>query len=162
MPPWLLHLKSKIVERVVNAQIAIIELIIVIQALIVLGAEEANCKGPYLFIAPNVISSEDNEHTIEEDEGLITKEEREELPALQNEIDLSVEELLKHYAAEEVIKENRPENIVPRAIEVKEDNVDLPGANESRQENGDLPGATEAREDKDHSPGATESRDDNG
>ncbi|CAI9765682.1 unnamed protein product [Fraxinus pennsylvanica] len=107
--------------------------------------------------------SEDDEHTIEEDEALITKEEREEeLAALQNEIDLPLEELLKHYAAEEVIKENSPENIVPRAIEIKEDDVDLPGANEARQENSDLPGATEAIEDKDHSPGATEARDDNG
>ncbi|KAL2464783.1 Protein PHOTOPERIOD-INDEPENDENT EARLY FLOWERING 1 [Forsythia ovata] len=104
--------------------------------------------------------SEDDEHTIEEDEALITKEEREEeLAALQNEIDLPLEELLKSYAAEE---ENLPENIVPRAIEAKEDNVDLPGANEARQENGELPGATEAREDKDHSPGSTEARGDNG
>ncbi|KAJ8767933.1 hypothetical protein K2173_020873 [Erythroxylum novogranatense] len=47
--------------------------------------------------------SEDDEHTIEEDEALITEEERqEELAALQNEIDLPVEELLKRYSAKEV------------------------------------------------------------
>ncbi|KAF4402473.1 hypothetical protein G4B88_012258 [Cannabis sativa] len=46
--------------------------------------------------------SEDDEHTIEEDEALITKEERqEELAALQNEIDLPLEELLKRYAGKE-------------------------------------------------------------
>ncbi|XP_062112226.1 protein PHOTOPERIOD-INDEPENDENT EARLY FLOWERING 1 isoform X3 [Humulus lupulus] len=46
--------------------------------------------------------SEDDEQTIEEDEALITKEERqEELVALQNEIDLPLEELLKRYAGEE-------------------------------------------------------------
>ncbi|KAL2487029.1 Protein PHOTOPERIOD-INDEPENDENT EARLY FLOWERING 1, partial [Abeliophyllum distichum] len=80
---------------------------------------------------------EDNEHTIEEDEAVITKEERGgELAALQNEIDLPIDqELLKRYAADEVIKENFPENIVPQSIEAKEDNVDLPGANEARQEN---------------------------
>ncbi|CAA2954562.1 PHOTOPERIOD-INDEPENDENT EARLY FLOWERING 1 isoform X1 [Olea europaea subsp. europaea] len=103
--------------------------------------------------------SEDDEHTIEEDEALISKEEREEeLAALQTEIDLPLEELLKRYAAEEVIEESSPQYIVPRAIEVKEDNSDLPGSNEARQENGVLPEATEARE-VEHSPEATEARD---
>ncbi|XP_022718312.1 protein PHOTOPERIOD-INDEPENDENT EARLY FLOWERING 1 isoform X2 [Durio zibethinus] len=45
--------------------------------------------------------SEDDEQTIEEDEALITAEERqEELAALHSEIDLPLEELLKHYAVE--------------------------------------------------------------
>lgn len=44
---------------------------------------------------------EDNEQTIDEDEALITKEERqEELEALQNEVDLPLEELLKRYSGE--------------------------------------------------------------
>ncbi|RVW30772.1 Protein photoperiod-independent early flowering 1 [Vitis vinifera] len=46
---------------------------------------------------------EDDEHTIEEDEALITEEERqEELEALHNEIDLPLEELLKRYAMKKV------------------------------------------------------------
>ncbi|KAF2286310.1 hypothetical protein GH714_013743 [Hevea brasiliensis] len=45
--------------------------------------------------------SEDDEHTIEEDEALITAEERqEEWAALRNEIDIPIEELLKRYALE--------------------------------------------------------------
>lgn len=45
---------------------------------------------------------EDDEHTIEEDEALITEEEREEeLAALQGEMDLPIEELLKRYANNE-------------------------------------------------------------
>nr|XP_024935444.2 protein PHOTOPERIOD-INDEPENDENT EARLY FLOWERING 1 isoform X3 [Ziziphus jujuba var. spinosa] len=53
--------------------------------------------------------SEDDEHTIEEDEALITKEERqEELAALQNEIDLPLEELLKHYEREKDSMEDGP------------------------------------------------------
>ncbi|KAK9096057.1 hypothetical protein Sjap_021554 [Stephania japonica] len=43
-------------------------------------------------------NKEDDEHTMEEDDALITKEERlEELEALQNEMDLPLEELLKRY-----------------------------------------------------------------
>ncbi|KAL2924033.1 Protein PHOTOPERIOD-INDEPENDENT EARLY FLOWERING 1 [Bienertia sinuspersici] len=43
--------------------------------------------------------SEDDEQTIEDDEALITEEERqEELAALQNEVDLPLEELLKRYS----------------------------------------------------------------
>ncbi|KAJ9153312.1 hypothetical protein P3X46_026762 [Hevea brasiliensis] len=54
--------------------------------------------------------SEDDEHTIEEDEALITEEERqEELAALHNEVDIPVEELLKRYALERVSGENTPE-----------------------------------------------------
>lgn len=54
----------------------------------------------YIFVV--MLFQEDDEHTIEEDEALITKEERqEELAALHNEIDLPLEELLKRYAAEE-------------------------------------------------------------
>ncbi|XP_010242799.1 PREDICTED: protein PHOTOPERIOD-INDEPENDENT EARLY FLOWERING 1 isoform X2 [Nelumbo nucifera] len=52
--------------------------------------------------------SEDDEHTIEEDEALITEEERqEELKALQDEVDLPLEELLKRYAM--VSREGSPE-----------------------------------------------------
>lgn len=50
----------------------------------------------------SILLQEDDEHTIEEDEAVITKEEREEeLAALQNEMDLPLEELLKHYAVGE-------------------------------------------------------------
>lgn len=53
---------------------------------------------------------EDDEHTIEEDEAVITKEEREEeLAALQNEMDLPLEELLKHYAVGEASRDCSPE-----------------------------------------------------
>ncbi|XP_071911485.1 protein PHOTOPERIOD-INDEPENDENT EARLY FLOWERING 1-like isoform X3 [Coffea arabica] len=53
--------------------------------------------------------SEDDEHTIEQDEALITKEEREEeLAALQDEIDLPLEELLKRYE-ERVSRKASPE-----------------------------------------------------
>lgn len=46
--------------------------------------------------------SEDDEHSLEEDEALITKEEREEeLAALHCEIDLPREEILKRYATQE-------------------------------------------------------------
>ncbi|XP_022940291.1 protein PHOTOPERIOD-INDEPENDENT EARLY FLOWERING 1 [Cucurbita moschata] len=54
--------------------------------------------------------SEDNEQTIDEDEALITEEERqEELEALQNEVDLPLEELLKRYAREKDDLEVSPE-----------------------------------------------------
>ncbi|KAI3771692.1 hypothetical protein L6452_02859 [Arctium lappa] len=46
--------------------------------------------------------NEDDEHTIEEDEALITGDERrEELEALHNEVDLPLKELLRHYAVAE-------------------------------------------------------------
>ena len=45
---------------------------------------------------------EDDERTVDADEALITKEERdEELAALQSEVDLPLEEILKRYAAHE-------------------------------------------------------------
>lgn len=45
-----------------------------------------------------MLLQEDDEHTIEEDEALITKEERKaELEGLQDEMDLPLEELLKRY-----------------------------------------------------------------
>lgn len=45
---------------------------------------------------------EDDEHTLEEDEALITEDERrEELTALQNEMDLPLEELLRRYTVNE-------------------------------------------------------------
>ncbi|KAG8371865.1 hypothetical protein BUALT_Bualt12G0007400 [Buddleja alternifolia] len=70
--------------------------------------------------------SEDDEHTIEEDEALITKEEREEeLAALQNEIDLPLDEILKRYASQEVRRE--------KCLD-KDDNV--PGASKRGESNG--------------------------
>ncbi|GFQ05438.1 protein photoperiod-independent early flowering 1 [Phtheirospermum japonicum] len=74
----------------------------------------------------SVDESEDDEHTIEEDEALITKEERdEELAALQSEIDLPIEELLKRYASQEVSREKSPD---------KDDNI--PGATKLKECNG--------------------------
>ncbi|MCL7035706.1 hypothetical protein MKW94_020781, partial [Papaver nudicaule] len=53
--------------------------------------------------------SEDDEHTIEEDEALITREERkEELDGLQDEMDLPLEELLKRYKIGTVSREESP------------------------------------------------------
>ncbi|PRQ30525.1 putative DNA helicase chromatin remodeling SNF2 family [Rosa chinensis] len=54
--------------------------------------------------------SGDDENTIEEDEALFTKEERrEELAALQNEVDVPLEELLKQYARKKVNTESSQE-----------------------------------------------------
>lgn len=54
--------------------------------------------------------SEDDEQTLEKDEALITEEEREEeLAALQNEVDLPLEDLLKHYTVDRVTSESSPE-----------------------------------------------------
>ncbi|CAA6665108.1 unnamed protein product [Spirodela intermedia] len=53
---------------------------------------------------------EDDEHTLEEDEALITEEERkDELAALQNEVDIPIEEILKRYQYN-VSMEDGPEN----------------------------------------------------
>ncbi|KAI3951577.1 hypothetical protein MKX01_018693 [Papaver californicum] len=53
--------------------------------------------------------SEDDEHTIEEDEALITREERkEELEGLRDEMDLPLEELLKQYKISAVSREESP------------------------------------------------------
>ncbi|KAL3637272.1 Pharynx and intestine in excess protein 1 [Castilleja foliolosa] len=69
---------------------------------------------------------EDDERTLEEDEALITKEERdEELAALQSEIDLPIEELLKRYASQEVSREKSSD---------KDDNT--PGATKLKECNG--------------------------
>ncbi|KAL1533985.1 Pharynx and intestine in excess protein 1 [Salvia divinorum] len=54
--------------------------------------------------------SEDDERTVDADEALITKEERdEELAALQSEVDLPLEEILKRYAAHEGSREKSPQ-----------------------------------------------------
>ncbi|TYI71171.1 hypothetical protein E1A91_D08G275600v1 [Gossypium mustelinum] len=54
--------------------------------------------------------SEDDEQTLEDDEALITAEERqEELAALHSEIDLPLEELLKRYAGETADGEGSPD-----------------------------------------------------
>ncbi|KAF6138039.1 hypothetical protein GIB67_042944, partial [Kingdonia uniflora] len=56
--------------------------------------------------------SEDNERTIEEDEALFTEMERqEELRALQNEMDLPLDELLKCYNMGNVSREGSPQEI---------------------------------------------------
>ncbi|KAL0297872.1 UNVERIFIED_CONTAM: syntaxin [Sesamum calycinum] len=56
----------------------------------------------FICILYSICLHKDDEHTIEEDEALITKEEREdELAALQSEIDLPLEEILKYCAAKE-------------------------------------------------------------
>lgn len=68
--------------------------------------------------------SEDNEQTIDEDEALITEGERqEELEALQNEVDLPLEELLKRYRGEKDDLEVSPETSTGGAkeTEVEED-----------------------------------------
>ncbi|GER25917.1 helicase [Striga asiatica] len=68
---------------------------------------------------------EDDERTIEEDEALITKEEREEeLAALQSEVDLPLEEILKRYASVEVSRELSPakDDNIPGAVNLKEYN----------------------------------------
>ncbi|XVF28893.1 hypothetical protein REPUB_Repub15cG0072100 [Reevesia pubescens] len=68
--------------------------------------------------------SEDDEQTIEEDEALVTAEERqEELAALHSEIDLPLEELLKRYAVETVNREHSLEKGEDRveSILVKDD-----------------------------------------
>ncbi|KAL0404989.1 UNVERIFIED_CONTAM: protein PHOTOPERIOD-INDEPENDENT EARLY FLOWERING 1 [Sesamum radiatum] len=86
-----------------------------------------------------VLWEEDDEHTIEEDEALITKEEREEeLAALQNEIDLPLEEILKRYAAQEVDRENSPN---------KDDNIsEATKLNEYNGKEDDVGYATEIEE----------------
>ncbi|KAK9748335.1 hypothetical protein RND81_02G050600 [Saponaria officinalis] len=79
--------------------------------------------------------SKDDEHTIEQDEALITEEERqEELAALQNEVDLPLEEILKRYSLSEVHGENGQEGhdaetdaldeVVPRSCK-SDDNSDF-------------------------------------
>lgn len=74
-----------------------------------LQSDTVETDGDYGFHSED--ESEDDEHTIEEDEALITEEERkEELAALQGEMDLPIEELLKRYANNEVGKEGCPEN----------------------------------------------------
>ncbi|XP_073067062.1 protein PHOTOPERIOD-INDEPENDENT EARLY FLOWERING 1-like isoform X1 [Primulina eburnea] len=56
--------------------------------------------------------SVDDEHTIDEDEALITNEEREEeLAALRSEIDLPLEEILKRYVAQEASQDKSPGKI---------------------------------------------------
>lgn len=64
----------------------------------------------YDFCVRSEDEMEDDEHAIEEDEAVITKEEREEeLASLQNEMDLPLEELLKRYAVGEASRDCSPE-----------------------------------------------------
>ncbi|XP_068641321.1 protein PHOTOPERIOD-INDEPENDENT EARLY FLOWERING 1-like [Aristolochia californica] len=68
--------------------------------------------------------SEDDEHTIEEDETLITEEERkEELAALQDEVDLPLEELLKRYTNSKVSREGSPEGEEEAVPSGREENL---------------------------------------
>lgn len=54
-----------------------------------------------MFSCMMMLFQEDDENTIEEDEALFTEQERkEELAALQNEVDLPLGELLKQYPTE--------------------------------------------------------------
>ncbi|XP_011622082.2 protein PHOTOPERIOD-INDEPENDENT EARLY FLOWERING 1 isoform X1 [Amborella trichopoda] len=62
--------------------------------------------------------SEDDEQTMEDDEALITEEERrEELEALQNEVDMPLEELLKRYMGDQAIGVKISESSNDAAIE---------------------------------------------
>ncbi|XP_058771334.1 protein PHOTOPERIOD-INDEPENDENT EARLY FLOWERING 1 isoform X2 [Vicia villosa] len=83
--------------------------------------------------------SDDDEQTLEEDEALITKEERqEELAALQNEMDLPIEELLKRYAGDKgelTRHESSPDRSEDGEKIVRTDGVD--GQEEPVLENGD-------------------------
>jgi E1A-binding protein p400 len=74
--------------------------------------------------------SEDDEHTIEGDEALITKEERqEELAALHDEIDLPLEELLRRYAVDRSGRESTPE----KNADVAEPTISGGDASESKE-----------------------------
>ncbi|GAA0144325.1 hypothetical protein LIER_04807 [Lithospermum erythrorhizon] len=64
---------------------------------------------------------EDDEHTIEEDEAFITREERdEELSALQNEVDLPLSELLKRYGIKEANRDGSWEKSAEVPADCKE------------------------------------------
>ncbi|XP_074279283.1 protein PHOTOPERIOD-INDEPENDENT EARLY FLOWERING 1 [Silene latifolia] len=69
-----------------------------------------NVEGDEDYNVLSVDESDDDERTIEQDEALITEEERqEELAALKNEVDLPLEELLKRYSTSEVNGESCPD-----------------------------------------------------
>ncbi|KAL6011466.1 Pharynx and intestine in excess protein 1 [Asimina triloba] len=86
--------------------------------------------------------SDDDEHTIEEDEAHITEEERrEELAALQDEIDLPLEELLKCYTKEKVRREGSSgsdedldEHFKKRKYGTKESRIQVNGFSEPLKE----------------------------
>ncbi|XP_047310658.1 protein PHOTOPERIOD-INDEPENDENT EARLY FLOWERING 1 [Impatiens glandulifera] len=72
-----------------------------------LGSQEDDVKVDEDFHALSEDEIEDDWHTLEEDEALITEEERkEELEALQNEVEMPLEELLKRYNVEEGRRES--------------------------------------------------------
>ncbi|OWM78962.1 hypothetical protein CDL15_Pgr003133 [Punica granatum] len=74
--------------------------------------------------------SEDDEHTIEEDEALITAEERqEELEALQNEMDVPLEELLERYAVGKGSRQTHPGTTEDAYPEPPDDRDQGPGMN---------------------------------
>ncbi|PKU84185.1 DNA helicase INO80 [Dendrobium catenatum] len=81
------------------------------------------------YIAQSEDDLVDDEHTIEEDEAQITEaERREELIALQAELDLPLEELLKKYASNEVSREVSPEvgeHVAAAAAKINEPYKDL-------------------------------------
>ncbi|XP_050219671.1 protein PHOTOPERIOD-INDEPENDENT EARLY FLOWERING 1 [Mercurialis annua] len=85
--------------------------------------------------------SEDDEHTIDEDEALITEQERqEELEALNNEMDVPLEELLMRYAAKHVSRENSPEKGESGAYQTIEgrDPVERKGKDKSADSDTDM------------------------
>ncbi|KAK6289543.1 hypothetical protein POUND7_001084 [Theobroma cacao] len=86
---------------------------------------ELNADADEDFDVHSEEESEDDEQTIEEDEALITAEERqEELAALNSEIDLPLEVLLKRYDVERVSRESSPEKREDaiESISVKDNN----------------------------------------
>ncbi|XP_071685564.1 protein PHOTOPERIOD-INDEPENDENT EARLY FLOWERING 1 [Rutidosis leptorrhynchoides] len=77
---------------------------------------------------------EDDEHTIEEDEALITADERrEELAALQNEVDLPLDELLARYAVGEATTDSPPEKTkdLGEVMQIHEDDLQCNGNDKS-------------------------------
>ncbi|CAN4095126.1 unnamed protein product [Withania somnifera] len=75
-----------------------------------LVSSPSTCKRTNSLSAPEALRIQYDEHTIEEDEAVITKEEREEeLAALQNEVNLPLEELLKRYTVGEASRDCSPE-----------------------------------------------------
>lgn len=81
--------------------------------------------------------SDDDEHTIEEDEALITADERqEELEALQGEMDIPLEELLKRYSSvsregSQLNGEDVAEQVVEEGDLIKDKEADLSGGKDT-------------------------------
>nr|XP_011460706.1 PREDICTED: protein PHOTOPERIOD-INDEPENDENT EARLY FLOWERING 1 isoform X2 [Fragaria vesca subsp. vesca] len=68
--------------------------------------------------------SGDDENTIEEDEALFTKEERqEELAALQNEVDVPLEQLLKQYSRKREVSEEKSKDVAKMTSSEEDDGM---------------------------------------